>query len=842
MNLISTKTILRCLLMCFVALSFALSGHSTESAAVLDDGGAAWHCPDEHVYIKCGELYDNLDHYGYPKASYGYGHKVHIHKPTVHKYLDKCGRGKIVRTWKIKYHYEWYTCTQTIHIKDGDGYGGFDGYHDVHWPKDHHIYECGGNLHPDHLPYGKNWPEFKHKGCSQLGLRYEDKVYPYHNSGGYGHDSYGYHHKTPCKVIYRTWELIDWCQYNEHHGKHSKGHVPGRWTYVQKLYIYDDEAPEFTYCPEDVEADGGDCKGGKTYVKIPKAEATDNCGDVVIKYTKKKLGSDHYSKYDKGETFHGNDASGYYEPGLTLVTFTAYDICGNATECEFLVTVTAEDNKPPAVLAISSLTVALMQTDSSDGYVTLWPEEFNTSSYDNCTAPEDLIFSLEPDTFTCADFGSNMVKFMVTDESGNMDYAMVEVIVQANSFDCLGGTIAGNVMSDAGSGVENVEISLMEGMQKMTDTKGAFAFEEIPLGRKVDITPSKNTDYRERLDMYDYTILSMHVDGIREIRDPYQLIAADVDGNKVIDRNDLRELQYVILGIKESFSSNNSWQFVPMDYQLPDTVTVFEADMPHSVAIEPYNGGDMDVQFRAIKIGDLGSLFDPEIESDSRGNRSLVTGNQLLNAGDLATVPFTFDDLTSANTMSFSLALDENDLELVEIHDGALAVKGSVNFASPERGEGLINGSFFTMSEQTFGKDEVLFELVVRAKRSTQLKDGMTLNTSALPAETGGTTGGFNDLQIQYEAVEGTKLTLYQNSPNPVLDETTIGFYLPSAGDVTLSVQDANGRMLTQRSGAFDKGYQQMTLQRSELNASGLVFYQLEHNGERKTMKMVVIQ
>ena len=36
-------------------------------------GGNPFHCPEEHVYIYCGELHDDYDYYGYPKAAYGYG-------------------------------------------------------------------------------------------------------------------------------------------------------------------------------------------------------------------------------------------------------------------------------------------------------------------------------------------------------------------------------------------------------------------------------------------------------------------------------------------------------------------------------------------------------------------------------------------------------------------------------------------------------------------------------------------------------------------------------------------------------------------------------------------------
>ena len=122
MSLTTTRTLLQCL--CIMTLLFTTThkGHAEE----LEMGGSPYHCPEEHVYIYCGELHSDYDYYGYPKALYGHEKDVHIYPPTIHEELDACGRGKIVRKWKIKYHYDWLWCEQTIHIKDKYG-SGFDG-------------------------------------------------------------------------------------------------------------------------------------------------------------------------------------------------------------------------------------------------------------------------------------------------------------------------------------------------------------------------------------------------------------------------------------------------------------------------------------------------------------------------------------------------------------------------------------------------------------------------------------------------------------------------------------------------------------------------------------------
>ena len=845
-----TRTLLQCFLLSGMALIFLTNNVQAAESAL---GGNPYHCPEEHVYLQCGELHDNLDYYGYPKAAYGYN--VHIYGPWTEKWLDKCGRGKIIRKWKIKYHYDEYWCQQTIHIKDGYGGHAFDGSKDVHWPKDYHYKQCGGSMHPDHLPHYYNWPEFKHHGCAELGLRYEDKVHPYHadphdsgygSGGGYGYG--GYHHK-PCKVVYRHWELIDWCQYNSGYGG---GHYSGKWTYIQKIYLYDEEAPKFYDCPEDMEVNGGDCDGEKTYVKIPKVKAHDHCSDVYYAYSRKYLGdgSSHYGyghSYGSGYgsvNYSGNDASGYYLPGKTKVTFTAFDVCGNATECSMIVNVEAEDTKAPNVSALSSVTAVLMMTDTNEGMIEIWPKEFDRSSYDNCTAQEDLKFTLEPSVFTCEDFGSNQVKFTVEDQAGNSDYVMVEVIIQANSFECLGGTLSGEVVnSDSEKGIEDVEVSLMEGMMKRTDKEGVFAFDNIPLGRTLEVTPTKTSNPMEGVDMYDYALLSLHVEGIRELKDPEQLIAADIDQNDVVDFRDLMALQNMLIGIEHDFNGTAGWYFYPADYEFPDTVSPLLAEMPSSFKISPYDGGDMNLKFEAIKIGDIGTL-QLEVEADDVEAREglLVTDNQLAESGEVMTIPFRFADATSANTLSLTLDIDPSKLDILEIRDGKLAQNGSVNFSNIDNNEGAMAATWFSLNETSFSADDILFEVVVQAKQELYLSRALDVNSQLAEAKATGVSSGTQSLALKYaENSAEDRLAVFQNSPNPVRDQTTIGFYMPTPGSADLNVRDANGRQVLNRVGQFERGYNEFKINQHDLGTNGLLFYSIQVDDMIQTKKMIIL-
>lgn len=97
--------------------------------------------------------------------------------------------------------------------------------------------------------------------------------------------------------------------------------------------------------------------------------------------------------------------------GLTVIkrTWSLVDDCGNAA-ADQVQTITIRDNMVPIVIT-KNITLSL----GEDGTLTIDDDAVDDGSYDNCTAQENLIFSLSKTYYTCDDIGENEVTLTVTD-------------------------------------------------------------------------------------------------------------------------------------------------------------------------------------------------------------------------------------------------------------------------------------------------------------------------------------------------------------------------------------------------------------------------------------------
>lgn len=243
------------------------------------------------------------------------------------------------------------------------------------------------------------------------------------------------------RKIIRTWTVFDWC-------------VPETRQFTQFIILADQEGPVLT-CPADMTV-GTDVWYCYSNILVPKPTVVDACSGIKSFH----LFTPEGTVVPVGNNFKINELP----LGTHTVTWTVYDDCHNSSSCSFDITVI--DNVPPVMACQAHLVVSL--TNDRPNGITLVPADaFDDGSFDNCSAVtfrarrmdscidinwttngacvDDVPGGIPPINqfdygtvhgicvpFACCDVGSGpiMVELEVSDNAGNVNYCMVEVIVQ----------------------------------------------------------------------------------------------------------------------------------------------------------------------------------------------------------------------------------------------------------------------------------------------------------------------------------------------------------------------------------------------------------------------------
>jgi len=97
-------------------------------------------------------------------------------------------------------------------------------------------------------------------------------------------------------------------------------------------------------------------------------------------------------------------------------------------------------------------------------------------------------------------------------------------------------------------------------------------------------------------------------------------------------------------------------------------------------------------------------------------------------------------------------------------------------------------------------------------------------------------------VSVNPEIVQPVSFELKENYPNPFNPSTTIGFSIPTAGMVELTVYDITGRAVQNlHQGFLTAGNHQYTFAGNDL-ASGAYFYALKSQGFQDVKKMLLVK
>lgn len=707
----------------------------------------------------------------------------------------------------------------------------------------------GGDLHPDVL--GR--PEYIFDNdCRLVGIGYYDKVYRI--VGG----------DEACFKVVRTWCFADWCNIEKPISEdwiYDPRYEKLMFKYDQQIIVTDDVPPAAVINP--INSENTVQASGCSYDFSTTVDVADACG--VLSYTWRltnakgdiiATGNDNLD-LSMGDSFEVS-ADGL-EPGRYTVSVSVTDACQNEGVTSY--TFDIFTGKKPSPVCITSLTVELtpMDTDNDGaidtGMAIIWASEFNSSSIPACNDEsvefyieyldgigDETLDELDEDHL---DIGCDVLPdpFVVrmwvkSIPSGTSDYCDVIIVPQNNMNACgdvssTQSNISGSITTELNSDVEQVDViaTLSNGTEFtfLTQSSGSYRFASA-LGLDVTITPTKDTDHMNGISTSDLIKIQKHLLAKDLLEGDYRRKAADVNVDGKISALDMLLLRKLILGKIDQLPNTDSWVFIN------------EIDGSDSYTIKDMRERSV-VDFTGVKMGDVDISNDPTRGAARSGNAlELVTQDVQIQKGTKHIIDITADNFNRIEGYQFTLNVDPG---MVAIGDVIVSEELGItddNFGFELIDQGILTTSWNDGEARTFDAGIVLFSIELEGLNEGSLSQVMAINSKVTDAEAYNANEEIMDVSIRFEGEVGTSgFELFQNRPNPFKDLTTIGFSLPKATSATLTVFDVTGKVLRTVEGDFVKGYNAIDLLQSELNATGVLYYQLDSDTFTATRRMVVI-
>ena len=739
---------------------------------------------------------------------------------TVTPMLNQCGVGTIERTFGAVGSPS--SCTQIITITDFDPLTA----NDIVFPSDTTLTGCGNNNTVSSIT-GR--PIYPNGACTMATDTFTEESFVF---------------DTACLKIFRYWVVLDWCTFDQATGA-------GIYRDTQVIKVLDDVNPMITRGCADTTlcVDGGTC----TLTTTLTAEGSDDCTpDSLLRWTW-SLDFDNNGIFDGAGT--GPAVNATFPIGTHRILWRVEDGCNNADFCEQIIT--TEDCGSVSFLCVAgtlNIQLPFRSGNQIDVNANQFSGNFNISGGGCSGGSIDFSFSSDLNdtlrTVTCLEVLNGPITLTVFafDSNGNL-LGSCPVMVDLTGCDIAQPlVISGSVRDEESQSMNEVMVKLDGGMnmEDRTNDDGLFEFPDLPGGYNYSVAPEKDTRPRNGVTTFDIVTMSKHILGVEALNSPYKMIAADVNKSGTITTLDMLELRRLILFIDNEFRSNTSWRFVDADYVFPDPGNPFDNTFP-----EVYFANGLDentaIRFTAIKVGDLNSSAEPDDQligsEDRQANRTLSFGisDQTIVAGQDYNIEFKAQDFKEILGYQLTLQFDQTALEFVSASNGDLPEWSLANLGMRFIDRGILTSSWSRSQVLSLADEQVLFSLRFRATADGQLSELLELSPDFLTAEAYSDLEGLQDLALNFQKARPLSFVLNQNRPNPFRSSTVISFELPKASAASLTIYDVSGRTLKVYTGEFVRGYNEITINHSELPHAGVLYYQLETAEHTATRKMTVL-
>ena len=774
----------------------------TVKVTVIEDIPPQISCP-ANVTIDCSVNTDDLTKFGIANAGDNCPGVVIIE--TVTRSQNICGIGSITRKFvAIDASGNRDSCFQTIVINNADPLED----QDIIWPTSPITIDECESIDPANTGY----PAFDSAGisCFKPLITYIDT--------------------NLCRIrntcdIERTWTIFDSCS-------------NATFNFVQLIIRDDPNSPNILGVRDTtVYANDSTCNN----FVILKAHV-DNCDSASILITN-----------DSPYGFNAfEDASGFYPPGVTTVTFTAEDACCNvATK---MVRITVIDTFAPEFTCRK-----VVKKIRDNGCADFNARDFITRIHDNCTDSvlikssfnrndfNDTIRTICCDSITNFEYTTAVVVYFM-DFAGNVDSC--HTFLQAVDQDTICGitfssNVKGLIQSRKSIFMPGVEVMLNDGLSgtSQSRTDGFYGFYNMPNGGNYKVGAQHDINPLNGVSTADIIHIQRHILGVATFTDPLKFIAADVNSNKRITAADVVEIRKLILGKTDRFANSPSWKFVLSDYQFKDQEDPLSENYPTSFQINNISKNHY-INFTGIKIGDVDDSNNPFQFNDlaivrNQNTRLLVANDLNLQKNQDYDIEFNLNRFDELDGMQFELQLDPSKARIMGLTEDAPGnISEDMYRLIPETNSIRISYVKTDNSETNW-----TIKLKIRVTASCKLSEVVEMNGMVFNSEVYFTNGESAPLRVdfinQYSGQEG--FSLFQNIPNPFKQSTIIPFQISERSDIVIRIVDINGKLIFEKKDNYNKGYHEIEILKSQLDRSGMYYYQLKTNKYNLFRRMILI-
>jgi len=709
--------------------------------------------------------------------------------------LNACNIGSVIRTWTVTDNSgNSVMCSQTITV-GGNVTELVES--DIVWPMTPLTLTDCNSIDPDSL---MSFPVVNFtNACGTISIDYVDDVA-----------------MPMCTdTIVRTWTIVDSCFDNT-------------FTFDQTIFLEDD-SPPVCFAPADFE------------VYAPDTDPDiDNCSDVFVNIVADATDCSGIATVTNDSPFADDnnslDASGTYESGVYVITWTITDVCGNVTTCSTELTVVSY------AIRCGKLFIDLMDTDTLKLDINLFQQEV----YD-CGVQIDVTSSLSPTDpldsllcLTCDDLGITFYTLYAHYNGIVIDTCAAELALSDPFMVCptnIGdeGDIFGRALTEDGEPIQEVEIELEGSNMPMltTDVLGSYAFPDMPLGGAYTITAGKDIDPLNGVSTLDLILIQRHIVGLDILDSPYKIIAADINRSDDVTGIDIVELRKMILGIYPTFPSNTSWRMIDEDHIFPDPVDPFSGPaIPEEYNIYDFNNS-MGVDFIGVKVGDVNGSALLNLENEIEvANRSLQPVELLASSNDKG-LEFNVNPINALMGFQFTLEFNPAKTSVQDVRFSEEFVEESGFHV----GDGFITISWNNIEGMDVEELEKFFEVDYT---TTEQEAPFVLSSLVTEAEAY-VEGREADLSLDFILDKTDETVVFQNVPNPWSTSTEIRFYLAQDEQVQLSLYNVAGKLIYNTSGRYTRGINSIEIGRSLISESGVIYYKVEAGDYTETRRMLII-